>query len=234
MDFEICLTAKCETNNRDLLFKPRCDRDSFGVPRLLSFPFLYLPNVEQITGISVWNEDLSDEDSLPHSEMDHWEWIDWLYYEGQNTPPGLSRLIISLMMKEKLFSKMKHSRNCECCSGHNPNVMIMISGIVICVSRSLNPSQYLWLWYFHFHKVIFKTVDKFFPSTIFNVLVSAFVYTFLSLSPCWSYHVSSSFWSIVRNDPGVYDSSAVLWRHWNQNVTHLMSDKVTYWAVLDS
>ena len=118
LDSENCLTAKCETNNRDLHFKPRCDRDSFGVPRLLSFPFLYLPNVEQITGISVWNEDLSYEDSLPHSEMDHWEWIDWLYYEGQNTPPGLSRLIVSLMMKEKLLSKMKHSRNCERCPGH--------------------------------------------------------------------------------------------------------------------
>ena len=111
-------TAKCETNNRDLHFKPRCEGDSFEVPRLLSFPFLYLPNVEQITGISVWNEYLSYEDSLPHSEMDHWEWIDWLYYEGQNTPPGLSRLIVSLMMKEKLLSKMKHSRNCERCPGH--------------------------------------------------------------------------------------------------------------------
>ena len=117
--FEICLTAKCETNNRDLHFKPRCEQDSSEVPRLLSFPFLYLPNFEQIiNGISVWNEDLSDEDSLPHSEMDHWEWIDWLYYEGQNTPPGLSRLIVSMMMKEKLLSKIKHSRNCERCPGH--------------------------------------------------------------------------------------------------------------------
>ena len=86
------------------------------------------------------------------------------------------------------------------------------SGIVICVSKSLNRSQYLCLWYFHLHRVIFKTVDKLFSSTIFNVFVSVFVYTFMSLSSCWSYDVSSSFWSIVRKDPCVYDSSAVLWR----------------------
>ena len=106
------------------------------------------------------------------------------------------------------------------------------SGIVICVSKSLNRSQYLCLWYFHLHRVIFKTVDKLFSSTIFNVFVSVFVYTLMSLSSCWSYDVSSSFWSIVRKDPCVYDSSAVLWRRWNQNVsqfnwlTVILSDKV--------
>ena len=38
----------------------------------------------------------------------------------------------------------------------------------------------------------------------------------LSLSFCWSYHVSSSFWSIVREVTCVNDNSAVLWRRWNQ------------------
>ena len=31
----------------------------------------------------------------------------------------------------------------------------------------------------------------------------------------------------------VYHSSVVLWWHWNQK-SELMSDNVTYWAVLDS
>ena len=89
-----------------------------------------------------------------------------------------------------------------------------------------------------------------------------------SLSSCWSHHISSSFWSIVRK---VYNSSALLWR-WkvvhhlishslkslskvsqkclkglqqlctalktlkskDELLTQWVSDRVTYWAVLDS
>ena len=43
----------------------------------------------------------------------------------------------------------------------------------------------------------------------------------------WSHHVSSSFRSIVRKVTWVYDSSAVLRRRWNQNVSELMSEWVT-------
>ena len=42
------------------------------------------------------------------------------------------------------------------------------------------------------------------------------------------------FRSIVRKVKCLYDSSAVLWRRWNQNVTHLVTENVTNWAVLDN
>ena len=38
----------------------------------------------------------------------------------------------------------------------------------------------------------------------------------LPLSSCWSCHISSSFWSIVRNNTFVFESSAALWKQWNQ------------------
>ena len=42
------------------------------------------------------------------------------------------------------------------------------------------------------------------------------------------------FRSIVRKVKCLYNSSAVLWRRWNQNVTHLVTENVTNWAVLDN
>ena len=59
-----------------------------------------------------------------------------------------------------------------------------LSGLVICVTKSLN------------HKMA--------PNV---------------LSFCWLCHFSSYFWSIVRKVTCVYDSSAVLWRSWNQKMT---------------
>ena len=46
----------------------------------------------------------------------------------------------------------------------------------------------------------------------------------LSLSSCWSCHVSLSLWTIVRKVTCIYDGSAVLWRRWNQKMSHSLTD----------
>ena len=51
----------------------------------------------------------------------------------------------------------------------------------------------------------------------------------LSLSPCWSYHVSSSLWSIVRKVTRVYDSSL---KTLKSKVSLTVTDKVTYPCLL--
>ena len=51
----------------------------------------------------------------------------------------------------------------------------------------------------------------------------------LSLSSNWSYRASSSLGSVVREVTCVFDSCALPWRHWNQNVTERLTHSLTQW-----